>query len=68
MIFTIGLSMLFAGVMGIMFLPVSAFERLNAQYMPNWKALSLFIAWVTSACGCFLMLISMGILAVRYLP
>lgn len=68
MIFAIGLCLLFAGGMGIMFIPVSAFERLNAEYMPQWKSLSLFIAWIAFACGCFLMLISMGILAVRYLP
>lgn len=68
MIFAIGLSLLFAGVMGIIFIPVSASERLSAEYMPQWKSLSLFIAWIASACGCFLVLISVGILAIRHLP
>lgn len=68
MIFAIGLAMTAAGVLTTLIVPRSAFERSGAEAMPTWKALVLFAAWVEVACGCFLMLISMGVLAVRYLP
>lgn len=68
MIFTIGLALLVAGILTVIFIPTSLSERLSPDNMPQWKSLSLFIAWIAFACGCFLMLISMGILAVRYLP
>ena len=68
MIFTIGLSLLAAGMLVIIFTPVTATERMSAECMPNWKAFALFAASISAAAGCFCILISVGILAIRHLP